>query len=146
MIRLVNAQYLPEENGDSVAVISTELGLFHGIARLHEDDRDVESEFIGCHIAESKAYIKYIKEKIKILTHQIKALENYENLIKNLKEYQPHSRENRKLRRMIFELKQERVNWRKSIETLNKANNEICEEKRRMLKRINDKKKGDNNQ
>ena len=140
MIRLVNAQYLPEENGDSVAVISTELGLFHGITRIHEDDRDVESEFIGCHIAESKAYIKYIKEKIKILTHQIKALENYENLIKNLKEYQPHSRENRKLRRMIFELKQERTNWRKSIETLNKANNEICEEKRRMLKRINDKK------
>ena len=46
---------------------------------------------------------------------------------------------------MIFELKQERVNWRKSIETLNKTNNEICEEKRKMLKKIEDKKKGDHN-
>ena len=146
MIKLISAQYLPEEEDKpSVAVISTELGLFDGVARLHKDDEDVASEFIGCHIAESKAYIKYIKEKIKILTNQIKALENYENLIKNLKEYQPHSRENRKLRRMIFELKQERVNWRKSIETLNKTNNEICEEKRKMLKKIEDKKKGDNN-
>ena len=140
MIRLVNAQYLPEENGDSVAVISTELGIFHGIARIHEDDRDVESDFIGCHVAESKAYIKYIKEKIKILTYQIKALENYEKLTKNLKEYQPHSRENRKLRRMIRELKQEKTNWRKAIDTINKTNNEICEEKRRMLKRIKEKK------
>ena len=146
MIRLVSAHYFPEEEDKpSVAVISTELGLFNGIAKLHKDDEDVESEFIGCHIAESKAYIKYIKEKIKILTNQIKALENYEKLIKNLKEYQPHSRENRKLRRMIYELKQERTNWRKSINILTKTGNEICEEKRRVLKRINDKKKGDKN-
>ena len=125
MIKLVNAQYLPEEEDKpSVAVISTELGFFNGVARLHEDDKDVESEFIGCHIAESKAYIKYIKEKIKILTNQIKALENYEKMIKNLKEYQPHSRENRKLRRMIHELKQEKTNWRKSIDIIIKTNNE----------------------
>ena len=143
MIKLVNAQYLPEEDNKSVAVISTELGTFYGVSKLHKDDEDVKSEFIGCHIAESKAYIKYIKERIKILTNQIKALENYENLIKNLKEYQPHSRENRKLRRMIYELKQERVNWKKSIDTITKTNNEICEEKRRMLKRI-EEKKGDN--
>ena len=144
MIRLINAQFLPEEDNKSVAAISTELGTFYGVSKLHKDDEDVKSEFIGCHVAESKAYIKYIKEKIKILTHQIKALENYEKLIKNLKEYQPHSRENRKLRRMIRELKQEKTNWRKTIDTINKTNNEICEEKRRVLKRINDKKKGEN--
>lgn len=140
MIRLINAQFLPEEDNKSVAAISTELGTFYGVSKLHKDDEDVKSEFIGCHVAESKAYIKYIKEKIKILTHQIKALENYEKLIKNLKEYQPHSRENRKLRRMIRELKQEKTNWRKTIDTINKTNNEICEEKRRMLKRIKEKK------
>ena len=140
MIRLINAQFLPEEDNKSVAAISTELGTFYGVSKLHKDDEDVKSEFIGCHVAESKAYIKYIKEKIKILTHQIKALENYEKLIKNLKEYQPHSRENRKLRRMIRELKQEKTNWRKAIDTINKTNNEICEEKRRMLKRIKEKK------
>lgn len=143
MTKLINAQYLPEENGDSIAIISTDLGIFHGIARIHEEDRDVESEFIGCHIAESKAYIKYLKEKIKILNIKIKALKDFEKMIKNLKEYNPHSRENRKLRRMIHELEREKSIWKKAIETIAKTNNELCNEKRKILQKVENKKKGE---
>ena len=143
MTKLISAQYLPEENGDSIAIISTDLGMFHGIARIHEEDRDVESEFIGCHIAESKAYVKYLKEKIKILNIKIKALKDFEKMIKNLKEYKPHSRENRKLRRMIHELEREKSIWKKAIETIAKTNNELCNEKRKILQKVENKKKGE---
>lgn len=143
MTKLISAQYLPEENGDSIAIISTDLGMFHGIARIHEEDRDVESEFIGCHIAESKAYIKYLKEKIKILNIKIKALKDFEKMIKNLKEYKPHLRENRKLRRMIHELEREKSIWKKAIETIAKTNNELCNEKRKILQKVENKKKGE---
>ena len=143
-MELIKSEY-DKETGLAFAEIKTRLGNFSAFAKPHKEDMDIKSNYLGCFIAEMKATIQYYKEEQKILKIRINTLERYQKLIKGLKEYNQYSRENRKLRRMIFELKQERVNWRKSIETLNKTNNEICEEKRKILKKIKDKKKGDNN-
>lgn len=105
--KLITANYNPE-TGISTATIACRYGEFTGSTKIAEEDRDVESSFFGCHIAEGRAIIKALKAEKNFLTIQIYGLKNLEKNLKNMKGYNPHSLESRKLRRKIYELKDEK--------------------------------------
>lgn len=85
--------------------IGTELGKFTGVAYLR--DEDDFSNFLGCSVAESKAYRKYLKRKIANTRERINELENLIKILLCCKGYNPYSLEARKIRRRCYELKDE---------------------------------------
>lgn len=99
--KLIHSGYC-EETGLSFAVINTKLGIFSDISTLREEDKEVESSFKGCQYAEIKAIKRAYKEEIKQLNFKIKALQDFEKVLKNMKEYDEYSFEARRLRKEIF--------------------------------------------
>lgn len=91
-----------ENTGISNVHIATELGVFKGKAKLHDEDKKIASNFAGCNIAEARAVQKYLQAKIKNVKEQIKGLKHLENVLKNINSYNPNSIENRKLRHQIY--------------------------------------------
>lgn len=89
----------------SIVEIATDEGRFIGQAKLHQDDEF--SSFLGCSIAESKAYRKYLKRKIANTKERINELENLIKTLLCCKGYNPYSLEARKIRRRCYELKEE---------------------------------------
>lgn len=89
----------------SMVEIGTELGKFTGIAYLHEGDDF--SNFLGCSIAESKAYRKYIKKKIAYTKERIYEIKNLMKMLNCCKQYNKNSFEARRIWRRFCELKQE---------------------------------------
>lgn len=53
-----------EEDGISYVKIQTNIGNFEGYAYLDPEDKEYASKFFGCKIAEYRAIIRYLKEKI----------------------------------------------------------------------------------
>ena len=141
-MELIKSDY-NKETGLAFVEIKTRLGNFSAFAKPHKEDMDIKSNYLGCFIAEMKATIQYYKEEQKILKIKINTLENYQKLIKGLKEYNQYSRENRKLRRMIYELKEDSKFLDKEIENLKQVIEDSCKDKRIFLKRIEKIRKED---
>lgn len=64
--------------GLSTVIIKTKLGEYTGAAKLHPEDKDYESRFTGCEIAEARAYVKYLKDEIAIAKIEYETLLNLE--------------------------------------------------------------------
>lgn len=141
-MKLIKSEY-DKETGLAFVEIKTRLGNFSAFAKPHQEDIDIKSNYLGCFIAEMKATIQYYKEEQKILKIRINTLENYQKLIKGLKEYSQHSRENRKLRRVIYELKEDSKFIDKEIKNLEQVIEDSCKDKRIFLKRIEKIRKED---
>lgn len=104
--KLIHADY-NAENGISQVVIENRNGCFMGIAQCHEEE-EAPSDYAGCRIAEARAHIKSAQFEKNILNWKIKELEDFEKILKSLKDYNPDCLEARRLRRRIHELKAER--------------------------------------
>lgn len=89
----------------SMVEIGTELGKFTGIAYLHEGDDF--SNFLGCSVAESKAYRKYLKRKIANTKERIDELEKLIKMLNCCKQYNKDSFEARRIRRRYYNLEKE---------------------------------------
>ena len=89
----------------SIVEIGTELGKFTGIAYLHEGDDF--SNFLGCSVAESKAYRKFIKKKISFTKERIYELKNLMKMLNCCKQYNKNSFEARRIWRRYCELREE---------------------------------------
>ena len=89
----------------SIVEIGTELGKFTGIAYLHEGDDF--SNFLGCSIAESKAYRKYLKRKIANTKERIIELKNLMKMLDCCKRHNRNSFESRRIWRRFCELREE---------------------------------------
>lgn len=109
-IKLIYSSY-DKETGLSYARIRTDLGEFEGYSLLHEEDRDIASTYAGCQYAETRAVLKYMKQRIKNLSLQIQALINYQKQLEGRAAYNPQSVEGRALRKQIFILKAEKKDW-----------------------------------
>lgn len=126
-IKLIES-WFNEEDGVSYAKINTDSGEFEGWSQLHEEDKSISSTFAGCQYAETKAILKYMKHRIKILNERIKALEDCQRVIMYKKDYEHNSVENRTIRKQIYLLKKQRTDWKerrnsltfKLIESMNK--------------------------
>ena len=105
-------------SGMSIVGMKNKFGIFEASAQLHKEDKPYESSFFGCQVAEAKCMIKTHKERIHIINIKIKALEDFEKTLKNLKNYNPKSIECRKLRKQIYLLKQEKSEIHKLIQKI----------------------------
>jgi len=107
-----------DENGISYATIMTELGAFNGTCKLHDEDKDIVSEFQGCRWAEMRAGIKYLQEKVKLLKIKVDTLENLINTLSLVKGYEKDSVEARYLRKQYFINKNEYQIKKKNIQKI----------------------------
>lgn len=103
---LTDASY-DKETGVSKCTILHNGVKYYGEARLHPDDKDNWSSFLGCRIAEARATLKALKAEKK---EKQQELHYYENLVKTLLNYKnidTESREYRIIRNIV---------WRKNRE------------------------------
>lgn len=133
-----------KENGLSSIIISTNLGNFEGKCQLHEEDKDIQSEFFGCNIAEARAIIKYLKEKIKLLKSNIKTIKVIISNLENSKEYNKNSIEARTLRKQYFicndKLKKEKENIENLKQKIYFSINNYRQSRNNFIKKIEEKK------
>lgn len=141
-VELIHAAYNPE-TGISTATINTELGKFIGESKLHEEDKDIESTFAGCHYAEMRALIKYMKKHIEILKYEIKGIEKVEKAMMNKKEYLHNSSEARTLRKQKKILEKERDEWKSRVGSLHQKMYDMMKNRRKTLGEMINKNKGD---
>lgn len=73
MIKFLESNY-DKESGISMVKIATECGFFYGYAFLGPDDKEYESEFLGCEIAEMRAISDYYKRKVHFLKTRLLTL------------------------------------------------------------------------
>ena len=124
--KLIYANYFPE-TGESEVAIKNKRGVFVGHAQCHPEE-EAPSDYAGCRYAEIRANIEAIKCEKRIVNFAIKELEDFEKILKSLKDYNPNSVEARRLRRRIHEKKEERIFLQTAIiamkNTLKKVMNE----------------------
>lgn len=91
-----------KETGISTVVIKTDLGTFEGKAYLHDEDKDIASEFEGCKYAEWRAVIKYLKVLLKQKKAILNILKDINSNLERMKEYDKYSRQSRYLRKRFY--------------------------------------------
>jgi len=74
-MKLLSGKYF-ENTGLSIVKLSDKYGEYIGYAQLHEDDRKFASKFTGCYIAERRAEIEALKNKIRRQKQMLKAVKN----------------------------------------------------------------------
>lgn len=131
-----------ETTGISTVTILTKIGEFTGTSKLHDEDKNISSSFAGCRYAEIRAIIKYHKKKLENINNQIKGLDDCRKIIENLKDYNEHSVENRKIRRRLYELKSEKQKIKMYIENLSNKLVDLMNQREKVLATLN-KKRGE---
>ena len=106
-----------QETGESVAIIENKYGTFSGVSILHPEEKNVSS-FVGCRYAEIRAYMEYYRHRRDLIDEQLKGLIDFQNILKGTWNYNDQSTENRRLRKRIHELKEERRSFTRKIELL----------------------------
>lgn len=115
---LVYSKY-DKESGISKVWIKNKYGVFMAKSRLHEDDREFASEYIGCRFAEIKANIKAYKKHKQDLQLRQQELKYFKTVLEQTKGYNPDSIEARKLRKRIHILSEEIKAVQTTIDELN---------------------------
>lgn len=133
--KLIDSAYRPE-TGESIATIRTKYGDFVGYAKVHPEDSDIESEFTGCAFAETRAIAKAHKVELKEKRIKLKAYIDLEKEVKQMKGYNPHSVESRRLRRKIYELDKEIKEKADILKNLHSKIIEDSERKRKTLQHL----------
>ena len=141
--KLVKCLY-DKETGTSIAQIMTKYGSFIGFAHLHEEDKDIESEFVGCGYAEMRAMIQYEKAKLKDLQTRFNTIQTLYNNLCKINGYNKKSVEARYIRKQYL-IQQSEVNCQKEkinfLETeLYKSMQNYRDEKSKFEKKILDLK------
>ena len=128
-----------KETGISTAVIQTPLGVFEGTSQLWEEDIDIASSFAGCTYAELKAVRKALKADVKKINFQIKTLADFRKVLMNLKEYNPSSIENKRLRKEIYLYEKKKKYILETIEEVTTAMLKGMEERPEKIRKIRNK-------
>ena len=137
--RLIYSEY-DAVDGVSIAVVKTKYGTFTGVARLHPDDAEYESQFEGCKYAEYRAMIKAGKEELKELRQRLKGLEILQRDLQDGKEYNSMSFEARRLRKRIYEYKSEIQTMEHTIKNSEKLISNSWDSRKKMLDKIRSEK------
>lgn len=104
-----------QETGESVVAIENKYGVFYGFSDLHPEEENVSS-FVGCRYAEMRAWIKYLQYRKSLIDEQIKGLTDFEKILKGTWNYNESSPENKRLRKRIQELKEEKEVYKNKID------------------------------
>lgn len=138
-IKIIKSDF-DRKTGISTVIIQTNLGKFIGLSKLHEEDKPYESSFAGCQYAEMRAIIKYMKARIQKISNEIIGLEKGIKMLMNLKDYNKDSLENRKLRKQLYIMKQEKKDWEERLKSLSDRLYKKMNERVAFIKRIEKEK------
>lgn len=138
-IKLIYSNF-DEQTGISIAKINTDLGIFEGKSKLHEEDRNIVSNFAGCQYAETRAILKYIKRRIQILNYQLKGLENYQKQLMNRKSYEHEDSASRALRKQMYLVKKDRYDWQSRYDSLSAKLYNSMMNRNKIVEKMMDKK------
>lgn len=108
-----------QNDGYSCVTITTDLGEFSGYCKLHDEDKDIASNFFGCKIAEMRATVKYGKAKIKKLKNKIDIIKNLIDNLEKINNYNKNSAEARYIRKQYYILTESLNQWTKNLTKLN---------------------------
>ena len=114
---LIDSNY-NSHSGFSLTTIKTKYGIFTGTSQLYEEDKEIASSFRGCQYAEMKAIRKAYKAEIKEINLKIKTLEDFEKVLKNMKEYNANSFEAKRLRKEIYLYKKKKAKIKETINAI----------------------------
>lgn len=130
--RLIFSNY-DEEDGISYVKIQTNIGHFEGYAYLNEEDKEYASKFFGCKIAEYRAIIEYLKERIfrtNLELNELKKLDEYMPM--NIKTYEY-------LKKRINQKENYKKQCKEDIRSLRKHINSSIEERFKFLEERKEK-------
>lgn len=125
--------YFDQNTGKSVVLLADRYGKYIGQAKLHPDDKNHASQYMGCALAQQRAWIKGLKKRgsrIKIKINTIKSI---------IKDIELNIEDNKEIiKRLNIQLK----NYNNQI---NDINNQIKEIEQNIKKRIQIREKIINN-
>lgn len=76
----IKHSYYDKNTGCSEVAIECKYGRFMGFAYLNPKDKEYESTFFGCAIAENRAYVEALKYRVHLLEVEIQTLTRLEKL------------------------------------------------------------------
>lgn len=142
-VKLSNSTFDPE-TGVSTVTVKTKRGIYTGVAKIHPDDKEIQSKYTGLRIAEMKAIRKAYKDELKrekIILHALPSVQK--ELIYTLNKYsiyQDFSWAQVIIKRkfyFIIENHRKRINLiEEKIEEINHA----LEDNKKFLKQIKEKR------
>ena len=115
-MKILESSYI---KGHSIIVIQTASGTFTGHAKVHPEDKIVESRIVGWKIAEQRAIINYYKDKIKKEKNIIKGIEE---LTKN---FNTASAVTYAAEKLIYQHKNQIKSWESQVKESKLILNEI---------------------
>lgn len=98
---LTDANY-DKETGVSKCTILHNGVKYYGEARLHPDDKDNWSSFLGCRIAEARATLKALKAEKKEKQQKLHYYENFVKTLLSYKEVNTESKEYKTIKKIIW--------------------------------------------
>lgn len=106
---LTDASY-DKETGVSKCTILHNGVKYYGEARLHPDDKDNWSSFLGCRIAEARATLKALKAEKKEKQQELHYYENFVKTLLSYKEVNTESKEYKTIKKIIWKKMKELQN------------------------------------
>lgn len=105
----------------STTIIKTDIGEFVGTSFCQEEDREYESQYFGCMIAEWKAVRKYCKAKRSIVMAQISSLQRFMARMSETKSYDKDAFWTKIYSHTLEEYYTELNKWEQNIHNINVA-------------------------
>lgn len=137
--KFLNSNY-DKETGISTVTISTKYGKFTGEARLNPEDKEYESTFYGCYIAENRAIINALKARMNKLVIEVTAYEEYQCACMNANYTNQKSRESIILHKFIVGKYKEIFEIKKQIKAIKQSIDIGAKERIKLIKREFNKK------
>ena len=142
MIKFLESNY-DKESGISMVKIATECGFFYGYAFLNPEDKEYESEFLGCEVAEMRAISDYYKRKEHFLKTRLLALYDIARDIRNNPQYDSEHFEYQLIQKRIKQNEEQKVIYKEYIKDIKEAIEFKLEARVQLVDKLK-KKKQDN--
>ena len=120
MIKFLESNY-DKESGISCVKIATECGIFYGYALLNPEDKEYESEFLGCEIAEMRAISDYYKRKVHFLKTRLVTLQELARDIRNNPQFDSEHFEYELIQKRIKQNEEQKKIYKEYISDIKEA-------------------------
>ena len=141
MIKFLESNY-DKESGISMVKIATECGFFYGYAFLNPEDKEYESEFLGCEVAEMRAISDYYKRKEHFLKTRLLALYDIARDIRNNPQYDSEHFEYQLIQKRIKQNEEQKKLYREYIKDIKEAIDYKLDARVELVEKLKKKKQG----
>ena len=141
MIKFLESNY-DKASGISMVKIATECGFFQGYAFLGPDDKEYESEFLGCEIAEMRAISDYYKRKVHFLKTRLVTLQELARDIRNNPQFDSEHFEYQLIQKRIKQNEEQKKIYKEYITDIKEAIEYKLDARVELVEKLKKKKQG----